>query len=131
MEREPKQGDYNYYSSVCNVCSAKGWHKKPEKCVREYTRPCKSCGSCENGKLAKCRGTNVMRDYSNIADKFSSYYGTDRRIKVGFCDDNGKVYETKSGTVSMTTGWKPSLMLMLRSNSRGSSYLLSNNDILL
>lgn len=74
---------------------------------------------------------NVMRDYSNIAQKFSYYYNKNIRIKVGFCDNNGKVYKTKTGTVSMTTGWKPSLMLMLRKNSSGSSYLLSDKDIIL
>jgi len=131
MNKEAKHGDYNYYTSICNVCYQKGWHTKPEKCIRQYTEPCKCCGSYENGKLVKCKGMNVMRDYSNIAQKFTCYYGKDIRIKVGFCDNNGKVYETKTGTVSMTTGWKPSLMLMLRSNSMGSSYLLSEKDIIL
>jgi len=131
MAREPKQGDYNYYSSICDVCSGKGWHKNPVECTREYIVPCKCCGGHENGRMVKCKGTNIMRDYSNIAQKFSGYYGKDIRIKVGFCDNNGKVYETKTGTVSMTTGWKPSLMLMLRRDSHGSSYLLSDKDILL
>lgn len=131
MNKEPEQGDYNYYTSICNVCSQKGWHKKPEPCKRQYTKPCECCHSYENGKLVNCKGTNIIRNYSNIAQQFAGYYRKDIRIKVAFCDDNGKVYETKTGTVSMTTGWKPSLMLMLRKDSTGSSWLLSAKDKLI
>lgn len=124
---EPKQGDYNYYSSICNVCHAKGWHKKKEKCSRMHSNTCKECHQSIIG-MTQCKGTNIMRDYSNIATQFARYYGKDIRIKVAFCDKKGKVYETKTGTVGMTTGWKPSFLLMLRSNSTGSSHLLSDND---
>ena len=109
----------------------KGWHEKPEKCVRENTVPCKCCGSCEYGKLKQCNGMNVIIDYSEISQKFAHFYDTDTRIKVGFTDKSDNVYEIKTGTVSKTTGWKPVLMLMLRSNSHGSSYILSDNDKLL
>lgn len=128
MKNEPKQGDYNYYTSVCNVCYAKGWHEKPEKCIRQYTQSCKECGSCQNGSMKQCKGTNVLRDYSDCATKFAPYYHKDTRIKVAFCNDKGEVYETKTGTVSMTTGIKPVFILMLRSNSTGISHTLSDND---
>ena len=130
MNNEPKQGDYNYFTSVCDTCYQKGWHTKPEKCVRKYSKTCECCHQTVNG-MQQCTGTNIMRDYSNIATQFASYYGKDIRIKVGFCDKKGKVYEIKTGTVSMTTGWKPSFMLMLRKNSRGSSHLLSKEDKIL
>ena len=131
MKTEPKQGDYNYFTSICNQCYQKGWHTKPEKCIRQYSVSCKECGSYENSTMKQCTGTNIMRDYSNIAQIFAPFYGKDTRIKVAFCDNNGKVYETKTGTVSMTTGWKPSLMLVLRKNSNGSSWLLSDKDKLI
>lgn len=66
---------------------------------------------------------NVLIDYSNIAPQFIPFYENGERVKVRFPD--GMV---KSGTVTMTTGWKPSFMLMLRSDSTGSSYLLTNED---
>jgi len=76
--------------------------------------------------------TSVFQiDYSAIAQRFAPFYGTDKRIKVAFKDAKGDIYETKSGTVGMTTGWKPVLLLMLRSNSRGSSYVLSDADSLI
>jgi len=133
MEKEKTQNDYNYYTSICDVCYQRGWHIKPVKCTRKRYIPCECCGSHENGKIKECTGTNVVIDYSNISQKFAPYYHSNKRIKVGFCDDNGDgdVYETRTGTVSMTTGWKPSLMLMLRSNSIESSYLLSDNDIII
>ena len=127
MNNEPKQGDYNYYTSICNLCYQKGWHKKPEKCVRKYSNTCNECHQDTEG-MTQCKGTNVMRDYSDIATQFASYYNKDIRIKVAFCDKKGKVYETKTGTVSMTTGWKPAFILVLRKNSRGSSHILSAND---
>ena len=121
---------YNNYSSVCDVCYNKGFHIQPTKCVREQWHGCKNCGSHEHiDKLVPCTGTNIMIDYSAIAKKFSVYYGTDTRIKVGFVSKEGDIYETKTGTVSMTTGWKP--MLMLRKNSIGSSYLLTDKDVIL
>lgn len=119
---------YNDKTSICDTCYSTGWHTAPTKCTRQYTESCKCCGSRENGKLKQCKGTNILIDYSDCAKKFAPYYGTNTRIKVAFKDGNGKVYETKTGTVSKTNGWKPSFMLMLRSNSTGSSYLLTDND---
>lgn len=59
---------------------------------------------------------------SDLSSKFSPYF-RGPRIKVRFSHG-----EVKTGTVSGTTGWRPSLMLMLTSRSMGSSYLLSDDD---
>ena len=129
---KPSQNSYNNYSSICNQCYGKGWFTKPVACDRTLSTGCKCCGSHEFiSNMKPCKGTNIMIDYSNIAQKFAPYYYKEQRIKVGFTDAHGKVYETKTGTVGMTTGWKPSLLLMLRRDSVGSSYILSDKDILL
>lgn len=115
---------YNNYSSICDTCTARGFHTKPEPCQRTVFKGCPKCHSHENiSKETKCKGTNVMIDYTDIPAKFVQYYGTDTRIKVKFSHG-----EVKTGTVGMTTGWKPALLLMLRSNSTGSSYILSEKD---
>ena len=116
---------YNNFSSVCDKCGAKGWHEKPVKCTREYSKTCECCGQSVDG-MVKCKGTNVLIDYSDISKKFISYYESGDRIKVKF-----SYGEIKTGTVGMTTGWKPVFLLMLRSNSIGSSYTLSDKDIIL
>ena len=67
-------------------------------------------------------------DPSELADKFRPYLHSSERITIEFCDASGNCYETKRGTVGVTTGWRPSFMLMLRSNSTGSSHLLGKND---
>ena len=60
-----------------------------------------------------------------LAHKFRPYF-RGRRIKVRFTCGT-----VKSGTVSGTTGWRPSLMLMLTKRSIGSSWLLSDADEIL
>ena len=117
---------YNNYTSYCNRCYAKGYHKEVTPCLREYTKACKHCWSTEYGKLTKCKGTNVLIDYSDIAKQFIPYFESKKRIKVKF-----HYGEIKSGTVGMTSGWKPVFLLMLRSNSTGSSYTLSDKDEIL
>ena len=54
--------------------------------------------------------------------KFVPYYGSDERIKVKYGD------EVITGTVGVTTGWKPVFLLMLRSDSVGSIYTLGKKD---
>ena len=114
---------YNQYSSVCDTCGGKGWFEKPEPCSRTLWIPCETCGSCENAEMAKCKGMNRIINYSDIAKKFVYYYENQERIKVKFSTG-----EVKSGRVGMTIGRKPSFLLMLRSNSTGSSWTLSGND---
>lgn len=117
---------YNNYTSICNKCGGKGWFEKPEKCTREISIPCKHCGSYENAKLKKCKGTNVLIDYSSISKQFAPYHESQNRIKVKF-----SYGEIKSGTVGMTTGWKPVFILMLTTRSLGSSYVLTDKEIIL
>lgn len=58
-------------------------------------------------------------DASALSTAFGQHFG--RKIRVRFpCGTE------KNGYVSGTTGWRPSLMLMLRVNSRGSSWLLDS-----
>jgi hypothetical protein len=55
------------------------------------------------------------------------YYGTGTRVRVVTDYGNGETYE-RTGTVSRTTGWRPALLLIHRSNAHGSSDLLSERD---
>jgi hypothetical protein len=65
-------------------------------------------------------------DDSDLSKQFVPYYNNQKRIKVQFYGE-----EIKTGTVGVTTGWKPTFLLMLRKNSSGSSYLLSDKTIIL
>jgi hypothetical protein len=60
---------------------------------------------------------------AGLSEKFRPYFRSGQRIKVRF-----SYGEIKTGTVSGTTGWQPSLMLMLTSRAMGSSHLLSDRD---
>lgn len=69
---------------------------------------------------------NNNRDYSKCAKKFIPYYENQERIKVKF-----PYGEIKTGRVGRTSGIQPVLLLMLRSNSMGSSHILTDNCIIL
>ncbi len=77
---------------------------------------------CRNG-YGPCGGHLKTIDRSNLAPRFASYYESGVRIRVRF-----SYGEERTGTVAKTTGWKPSYMLMARSNSWGSSDLLDSHD---
>jgi hypothetical protein len=62
----------------------------------------------------------------DAAKQFARYYHGPR-IKVQRDYGDGETW-TRTGTVSSTTGWMPSFMLMYRSNSMGSSDLLGPED---
>jgi len=62
-------------------------------------------------------------DESALAPKWRYWYEQQRRIKV-----RTPYGEEITGTVSSTTGWRPSFMLMRRSNAMGSSDLLDSRD---
>jgi hypothetical protein len=62
-------------------------------------------------------------DDSSLSRKFARYFNSGQRIEVLF-----SYGEVKRGTVSATTGWRPSFMLMLTKRSIGSSWLLSDRD---
>ena len=63
-------------------------------------------------------------DASELDSKFVPAYNDKQRIRVKF-----PWGEVKTGTVGVTTGWKPHFLLMIRSNHIGSSYLLRKNVI--
>lgn len=74
----------------------------------------------------------LNRKYNQYGDKFTDselskqfipYFESGQRIIV-----KNRWGETMRGYVGVTTGWKPSFLLMLRSNSIGSSILLSDED---
>jgi hypothetical protein len=62
---------------------------------------------------------------STLAKKFIQYYESGERIKVCTCE------ETLTGTVGVTTGWRPSFLLMRRRSDYGSSWLLGEKDSIL
>jgi hypothetical protein len=78
------------------------------------------------------RGRREHGDKWNPADldaaaQFVPYFGTRQRIKVSRGYGDGEPH-VRTGHVSRTTGWRPSFLLMHRSNSIGSSDLLCPED---
>jgi hypothetical protein len=64
-------------------------------------------------------------DPSDLDGRFITYYQTGQRIKV---ETYGMV---KTGTVGVTTGWKPAWLLMRTSRSMGSPWILGKECKLL
>ena len=64
-------------------------------------------------------------DPSDLDGRFITYYQTGQRIKV---ETYGMV---KTGTVGVTTGWKPAWLLMRTSRSIGSQWILGKESKLL
>lgn len=62
-------------------------------------------------------------DETNIAENFKPYFESGERIEVKLSWG-----EVKRGRVSVTTGCKPSFLLMLTQRSLGSSILLTKKD---
>lgn len=93
------------HKTVCNKCYRKTWY--------ETSQPCHVSG---------CTGTLMVIDNSLLAEQFTPYYENKQRIEVETC---GKKIR---GYVGKTTGWKPVYILLLRSNSMGSSYTLRTDD---
>lgn len=58
-----------------------------------------------------------------LEKKFVPYFNSHRRIKVRF-----RCGSVKTGLVGASTGWMPVFLLMLRSDSLGSSWILSEKD---
>lgn len=61
-------------------------------------------------------------DESELDQRFRPYYESQERIKVQ------TLGMELTGTVGVTTGWKPSFILMRTSRSRGSPWLLGRGD---
>ena len=64
-------------------------------------------------------------DVSDLDKRFIAFYQNGQRIKVETC---GMVM---TGTVGVTTGWKPAFLLMRTSRSIGSSWILGTESKLL
>ena len=62
---------------------------------------------------------------SSLDRRFIRYFNSGERIKVTY--KYGKTTEVKTGTVGVTTGWKPVFLLVLTSRSLGSSYFLDKS----
>jgi hypothetical protein len=61
-------------------------------------------------------------DESDMNPNFIKYFENEERITVDFG------YETKRGTIGVTTGWKPCFLLLLTKRSLGSSWTIGKND---
>jgi hypothetical protein len=71
----------------------------------------------------KQREHGAKFDSSDLAAQFVPYYESGARIKV-----RTHYGEEITGTVGVTTGWRPCFLLMRRSNSFGSSDLMRADD---
>ena len=74
----------------------------------------------ERKKSSKEYGSSF--DPTNLSAKFRKYYGTETRIKVLI---DGQVV---CGMVGVTTGWKPSFILLPTKRSQGSTVILSTKN---
>lgn len=61
-------------------------------------------------------------DSSDLAPQFIKYFNSGERIKV---DYGGKIV---TGTVGITTGWRPTFLLMRKETDIDSEYLLREDD---
>lgn len=61
-------------------------------------------------------------DTSDLAPQFVRYFNSGERVRVDFG------YAQLTGTIGVTTGWRPAFLLMRTSRSHGSSDLLSKDD---
>lgn len=124
------------HTSVCAVCYQGTWYS-PERITlpTERGRPpfVTDPGRWEYGNRAHEHGKpGAMNlrpiDRSSLARQFAPYYETGQRIRVEFVGRDGEVYETLTGTVGKTTGWRPVYLLMRRADSTGSVYTLGEAD---
>jgi len=68
-------------------------------------------------------------DESDIDQNLIPYFNNGDRIEVkeiGITYQS-TIYKSLRGTIGISTGWKPCLLLMLRKNSRSSSIILPPN----
>ena len=62
-------------------------------------------------------------DASDLAQQFVRYYESGQRIRVKF-----NYGEELTGTIGITSGWRPAFLLMRTSRSIGSPWLLGKDD---
>lgn len=72
-------------------------------------------------------------DASDLAQQFRQYYNSGERIRVdmvGIDKDGQDIYghTVITGTVGVTTGWKPVFLLIRRSGDLGSGWTLGTRD---
>lgn len=109
------------YKTVCDYCSRGTWYDTEQGCHMSVPTFCKCCGSNTGDK--PCPGTLRVIDRSMLAPQFAGYHGTDQRVRVRF-----SYGEELTGTIGITTGWRPVYLLMRRSSDTGSMYTLSDSD---
>lgn len=63
-------------------------------------------------------------DASDLAPQFRRHFHTGQRLKVRNIDGR-----ERTGTVGVTTGWKPVFILMHRSTDHGSTDVLGKYDV--
>lgn len=66
-------------------------------------------------------------DASDLDPRFVEFYNNGARIGVRYEPGSGHV---ETGTVSVTTGWRPSFILMHRSSDHGSGTLLDRHMVI-
>lgn len=62
-------------------------------------------------------------DASDLARQFVPYFESGQRVKVDLGND-----EILTGTIGVTTGWRPCFLLMRTSRSIGSTWTLGKDD---
>ena len=63
---------------------------------------------------------------ANLASDFIKYFESGERVKVQWVYDN--YTEVLTGTIGITTGWKPVFLLMRTSRSMGSPYVIYKDE---
>lgn len=73
-------------------------------------------------------GSKLDLSEVDAADHFLPYFGTGTRLRVAWGD--GPDSYVRTGTVTITTGWRPALLLLHRRTDRGSSDVLGPRDVI-
>ena len=73
--------------------------------------------------MRKTQEYGAKFDPSELAPQFQPYLHTGQRIRVRFSHG-----EKLTGTIGVTTGWKPCFMLLRCKSDIGSAYLLHEYD---
>lgn len=68
-------------------------------------------------------------DPSDLAPQFAEHLHSGQRIRVRTVYKSGEFRE-RTGTVGVTTGWRPAFLLIARSNAFGSSDVLDKDDVI-
>ena|SRR3990167_5737405 len=113
---------HNNYTSTCNKCGGKGWFAEETPCTRNVKRYL-PCGHW-NGEYKKCKGTNVLIDYSGLDTRFIYPYENDYRVEVTY-----KWGDIERGWLGKSTGWRPIWLLVKKTNSCGGEALIQDSIV--